>query len=243
MKLMVQRLAVIAISAFAIPVLIVAPAYARQGSDDDSVSTSTTSTVSTNSEGEDDSEVEVEHITQTEVKNRVEAFRLKAQEQVKMLEAKKEDAKKRTEEERTKSCEARSAELTKKLNKKVADATKHKAVFDKIYTRVTDFYKTKNLNVAGYDAMVTKVDSAQAAADASIATLKGFDTTVDCTQVDSVATKVAAFQAGLKDTRDALKAYRTAIKDLIVAVKGNIPAENTSTTTTTNNSSTTSTGN
>lgn len=131
--------------------------------------------------------------------------------------------------------------MTRKLNKKVADAEKHKAVFDKIYTRVKTFHDTKGLTTPNYDALVAKVDVAQADAATSIAALKALDVTVDCTQVDAVATKVTAFRDALKETRDSLKSYRAAIKDLIVAVKNSIPEDSTTSSSTSSSDSTTNT--
>lgn len=219
MKQLAQKLVFGIVSLFAVSALTVAPAVAQRGADDGQIPDD--STTSSEQSGADDTE---------EVKSRFKSFSETGKKEVEALKTKSQDAKKKTDAERQKSCETRAAELTKKLNKKVADAQKHKDVFDKIYTRVKSFHDTKQLNTPDYDALVAKVDSAQAAAQTSIETLKAFDTSVDCTQVDAVAAKVAGFRDALKSTRDSLKAYRTAIKDLIVAVKGSIPEDTTTTT-------------
>jgi Skp family chaperone for outer membrane proteins len=237
MKHRISKFSLALATAFALPVMVVAPIYAQHGADDTTGSSSSSNT-STSSQAE----VET-HNSTNEVKNRVQSFNDKAKLEVADLKKKQETEKKHTEQERKKSCEARSAELTKKLNKKVADAEKHKAVFDKIYTRVKTFHDDKKLDTVNYDALVAKADAAQADAAASIATLKSFDTSVDCTQVDAVATKVAAFRDALKSTRTSLKAYRSSIKDLIVAVKASIPATTTSTSTDSSTSTTNTTGN
>lgn len=234
MNKVIQRLSIVAVTTFALPILALAPAaYARQGGDDQSQqgSTSTGSTQTTQPA------TDQKRVNEAEVRNQVTTFEQKGSDSVKSLEAKQDPSKKHTEQERQKSCEARATEITKKLNKKVTDAEKHKAVFDKIFTRVKEFHDTKNLTTPNYDTLVAKTVTAQTAAETSIATLKTFDTTVDCTQVDAAVTKLAGFREALKATRDSLKTYRTSIKDLLVAVKGSIPAE------TTTNSGTTTTGN
>jgi hypothetical protein len=125
----------------------------------------------------------------------------------------------KTEADRQKSCAARKNSLTKRMANSVAQAKKHKAVFDKIFVRVKDFHDTKKLNVPNYDALVAVADTASANAQSSIDALQSLDVSVDCTS-QTVATSVSAFQQSVKNTRDSLKAYRAAIVDLIKAVKG-----------------------
>jgi chromosome segregation ATPase len=125
----------------------------------------------------------------------------------------------KSQAQRAKSCEARKTNLAKRMTRAEAQAKKHKAVFDKIYTRVKDFYTTKQLNVANYADLTAKVDTASAAAQTNIDALASLDVNVDCTS-QTVSASVSAFQAAVKSTRDSLKAYRTSITDLITAVKG-----------------------
>jgi hypothetical protein len=244
MKQKLHRVILLALSVVAVPLIATAPVYARNGTDDPATTGTNSNTGSTSSPSAPTTKpVAVPEVhkslSTTEIKSRIDSLNENAKTEVKALEAKKDDTKKHTEQERQKSCEARSADLTKKLNKKVADATKHKAVFDKIFTRIKDFHDTKNLDTTNYATLVANVDTAQASADAAIATLKGFDTTFDCTQVDAAASKVAAFREALKTTRDSLKAYQTSIKNLIVAVKASIPPATTAPAATNGSTSTT----
>src|SRR4051794_4478109 len=71
-----------------------------------------------------------------------EKFREQAQE--KLQQAKTEHQGK-TAAQIQKSCEARKTNLTKRMNKAVAQSKKHEAVFDNIYTKVKDFYAAKQL--------------------------------------------------------------------------------------------------
>jgi chromosome segregation ATPase len=147
-----------------------------------------------------------------------EQFRQTAKVQV---QAKMEDkAKTHTAQQRQKSCEARKTNLTKRMNNAVAAAQRHKTKFDAIYTRVKTFHDSKNLNVANYDSLVAAVDKAQQDAADQIAALKALDIAVDCTQTDSLATNISAFQTAVKSTRDSLKTYRKSLVDLITALHG-----------------------
>ena len=169
--------------------------------------------------------------TETEVENHahdlVEQFKLQAQAKV---AEKKAQVKEQTQEHRQQACEARKTALTKRMSNSVAQANRHKAVFDKIYTRVQDFYTNKKLNVADYDSLKAKVDAAQADAAASIQALKDSDISVDCTST-TVADSVSTFQAAVGNSRDSLKAYRAALVDLINSLKGASTGQSTDNTT------------
>jgi len=158
--------------------------------------------------------------TETEVENHghslAEQFRLQAQ--TKIAE-KKAQVKAQTQEHRQRACEARKTSLASRMSRAVTQAENHKAVFDKIYTRVQDFYTNKKLSVSDYDSLKAKVDAAQADAAASIQALKDTDVSVDCTS-STVADSVSAFQSAVGDTRDSLKDYRVALVDLINSLKG-----------------------
>lgn len=135
------------------------------------------------------------------------------------LEQAKANHQEKTEAERQKSCDARKANLTRRMANAVAQSKRHKAVFDKIYTRVKDFYTTKQLSVSNYADLTAKVDTAAANAQTNIDALAALNVNVDCTS-QTVSSSVDAFQAAVKSSRDSLKAYRASIVDLITAIKG-----------------------
>lgn len=231
MKYKLKQLTLFAISVVAVPVMLVSPALAVSGDDSRPTTTPTStpkpSATPTPTNRRSELVKEVKSLSESEVKSRVDSINAKAEQTVKELEAKKEAAKTRTEQERKKACEARSDELTTRLNNKIKNAEDHKAVFDKIFARVTTFHDSKGLMTANYDDLLAKATAAQQAASDSIATLKSFNTTVDCTNVGAAATKLAAFKDALTQTKDSLKAYRTAIKNLTVAIKASIPEPST----------------
>jgi hypothetical protein len=167
------------------------------------------------SSGSDDSST-VKTASTTESETEVEHGQETAKSQT-LREQFKQEA---TLEQKQKSCEARKANLTKRMSNSVAAAQRHKETFDKIYARVKAFHDSKSLNVANYDNLVANVNKAQQDAVDQVAALKALDVAVDCTQADSLATNITAFQAAVKSTRDSLKTYRKAIVDLITQVHG-----------------------
>lgn len=160
-----------------------------------------------------------------------EQFRLQAKAD---LAAKKAQIKEQTQDHRQKACEARKSSLTTRMANAVTQANKHKAVFDKIYSRVKTFHDTKNLNVPDYDTLTANVDKAQADAAASITALGQLDVSIDCTS-QTVADSVSAFQQAVKSSRDSLKTYRASITDLIKALKGASTSTDKTTDTSTDN--------
>ena len=128
----------------------------------------------------------------------------------------------KTQEQRQKACEARKANITRRMSKAVAQAEKHKAVFDKIYSKVQAFKTKKNLDVANYDNLIATTDQAQNDAEASITALKELDISVDCSS-ETVAQSLASFQSAVKSSRDSLKAYRESIVSFMKPVKAAVP--------------------
>jgi hypothetical protein len=170
-------------------------------------------TTTTKTDTENENEVETEHSQTLR-----EQFKQTAKTEVHAKMQNK--AKVHTPEQIQKSCEARKTNLTKRMANSVAAAERHKANFDKIYTKVQAFHDSKNLNVTNYDTLKAAADKAQQDAADQIAALKALDVNVDCTQTDSLATNISAFQTAVKSTRDSLKAYRKAVVELITQLHG-----------------------
>lgn len=145
-----------------------------------------------------------------------EQFHRQGDDKLKML---REQNKQRPQTDRQKSCTARKAALKKRMTNSVAHAQRHKAVFDRFYTKVKEFHDAKQLNVPDYTALTAKVDAAQTNAQNSIDALKALDVSVDCTS-ETVANDISAFQEAVKATRDSLKDYRKSLVELITAMKG-----------------------
>lgn len=216
-----KNLALSLVFSLLLSVILVAPVHARESTSGGEAGTSSSS------DSSDDSDVRA--FNQEELNRKVDDIKKQAEDSVNKLEAARAAVKNRTDKERQKICEEKSADITKKLNKKIADANKHKAVFDKIFTRIKDFKEAKQLSPSNYDALVASATNAQTAAANSIAALQAFEVTVDCTQIDDATKKLAGFKEALSQTRDSLKEYKTAVKNVIVAVKTSISTTSTET--------------
>jgi hypothetical protein len=104
--------------------------------------------------------------------------------------------------------------------------TKQIAVFDTIATRTEAFYTKRGKPLSSYDSLVAAVDTAKTKAQTDLAAMKT-DDTLDCTSNDPKGT-VSAFKTSLQLEIADLKAYRTAVKNLIVGVKSVQGAESSS---------------
>ncbi|OGL24920.1 hypothetical protein A2884_02210 [Candidatus Saccharibacteria bacterium RIFCSPHIGHO2_01_FULL_48_12] len=149
-------------------------------------------------------------------------FRAEAQQRVEELKA---NAQQQSQEFRQKACEARKVSLERRMDRMQAQTQKHKEVFDKIFTRVQQFYTDKQLSVSNYNELVANVTGAQTIAQANIEGLTELNGEIDCTK-ESVANGVQAFKDSLKETRDSLKDYRKTIVELIKAVHQSVTESN-----------------
>lgn len=122
-------------------------------------------------------------------------------------------------------CQKREKNITSNMQKIAARGEKHIGTIDKISAKVQDFYKSKNLSLSNYDALVADASAKKTTAQNLVNALKTNSTTFKC---DSNNPKLTGqvFQDEAKDERTAIKDYRTSVKNLIVGVKS--VAESTS---------------
>ena len=132
------------------------------------------------------------------------------------LTAAKEARANKLEAKRLAICEKREARINAIITKGAEQSRKQLAVFQKIEEKVKQFYIDKNLSTEGYDLAVVNADDKEAAAVAAIEA--SLETKFDCDTTDG-AKPGEAIKELVKTRHDALKAYRTAIKDLILVVK------------------------
>jgi hypothetical protein len=133
-------------------------------------------------------------------------------------EERKEAAKQRLDDQRLKICLNREKTINNVMVRMSNRGAKHLEVFNKISERVQAFYKNKGLNVANYETLVADIQAKKIAAEAAVAKTKASSVEFKC---DGSDPKGAAqvFKDNLKAQNEALKAYKTAIRNLIVAVK------------------------
>ncbi|HRJ06340.1 MAG TPA: hypothetical protein PK096_04105 [Candidatus Saccharibacteria bacterium] len=146
-------------------------------------------------------------------KERIEARRaeLKAE-----LENRRETIKQRLEGRRLAVCENREERINALIDKGVETSKKRLAAIQRVEEGVKKFYANQELSHEGYDSAVANVEAKEADAIAAIDTVA--DVNFDCSSVDEE--KPAHTVRDLhKQRRDALKAYRQSVKELIAVVR------------------------
>lgn len=130
----------------------------------------------------------------------------------------RERAEAKLSENRKKVCEKRQSNIKRIMTKMQTRGENQLEVFDKIADRTREFYAEKQNELPNYsdldNAVIDKRRLAEETLLAGTSAIEDFD----CTANDPVALK-DAYKAQLGAQIDALKAYKTAVKDLIVGVK------------------------
>lgn len=125
----------------------------------------------------------------------------------------------KSDAEKTKVCEAH----TKGLETKFASISKNAQAFqdriDAIFQKAQDYNTGNKLNIANWDTLVKAATDAQTASAQSITDLKALTpSTLDCNANGAVAQEVATFKVAAQKTRDNLKTYKMAVKDVLHAL-------------------------
>ncbi len=135
-----------------------------------------------------------------------------------VADMKKQEGKPKTTEQRQKVCEAHKQGLSNKFSHLVTNSQKIQTKIDGIYAKALAFQQSSGATPTGFADLVATADTAKANAAASIANLQTITPTIDCNST-SVASDVATFKAAAQQTRDNLKAYKTAVKAVLKALQ------------------------
>lgn len=130
----------------------------------------------------------------------------------------REAARGRLDDARLKACENRQKVIVNIMARLSDRGQKQLELFTEIAERTQQFYASTGRNAANYDALVADVAAKRTAAQAAVSTVTDAGAKFACDAEDpkGIAT---AFRDSLKAEIDALKAYKTAVKNLIVGVK------------------------
>lgn len=115
-----------------------------------------------------------------------------------------------------KACQNRQNAINTIMKRVNTRAQNQLTLFNGIATRVENFYTTKGKTVSNYDELTSAIANAKAKAEADLNTLQG-GSTFSCTSDNPKAT-VTAFKSYAKTEITDLQNYRTAVKNLIIAV-------------------------
>jgi hypothetical protein len=202
------------------------PAFAHEGDSTTTNSGTDDTTTSTSTEQENETSATTSSSKREE---------LKAAREAKVAAAKKTADEKKAERQE-KVCENRKKGLTVRSSRIVANSKRIDEKITDIYKKVDNYKTTNNVTVANYDELTAAITTAQDDANTAISDLEKVVPTTDCTSTTNTnSTDVATFKTAAKKTRDSLKAYRSAVKKLLVAV-AQAKGDDKTTTTDTNTS-------
>lgn len=127
-------------------------------------------------------------------------------------------AKAKLTDAKLKACQNREARINTILTKQSERATKHLVLFTTIAKRVQAFYSERELTLTNYDELVANVEARKAAAETAVSNMQSPEIAFSCESDDPKAF-IQVFVSERKLAIDALREYRTTVKDLIVGVK------------------------
>lgn len=130
----------------------------------------------------------------------------------------KEAAQTRLADAKLKACQNRQKAITNIMTRIADRGQKQVDLFSTIAERTEKFYTDKGKTLANYDTLVADVAAKKTAAQTAVDAVKSSSTTFDCSGEDPKGV-VSSFKESLKSEIDALKAYKTSVKNLIVGVK------------------------
>lgn len=129
-------------------------------------------------------------------------------------------------ETRVRSCEARKDAVTNRMASLVRFANNMLEKFSAISLRVQQFYTDKVLptgvTVANYDALLKDVADKKAVVETAVAKAQADVDDFSCDDSD-IRDQYSTFRQNMQAVKQALQNYRTAIKNLIVAVHSALP--------------------
>ncbi|MFZ2836602.1 MAG: hypothetical protein WAZ21_04765 [Candidatus Saccharimonadales bacterium] len=192
-------------------------------------------TVNAEADAEQESTVEYEHreTTQKDAEARREAAQKEAEDR---REAAKKEAENRREAAKTKVEAAREETKTRLSDTKLRVCQKHQSsitnamarisnrgekqldLFSRIAERTQEFYVKKGTVLSNYDALVADVSTKKEAARAAITMIAEHSGSFECSSDDPKGS-VVSFRDHQTQAIEALKEYKTSVKNLIVGVK------------------------
>jgi len=124
-------------------------------------------------------------------------------------------------EVKLKVCQNKEAAIQKRSTQLAKMAENMETVFDQIATRVETYYTSKVVpsgkTVTNYDALVADIAAKKKVVQTDLEKASADATAFKCTSDDPKA-QLTLFRTDMQQVKQDLKAYRTAIKNLIVAV-------------------------
>src|SRR3989344_2909178 len=129
-----------------------------------------------------------------------------------------EQKKDKLKEDKLKICQGREDHISSSMTGAASRGEEKIALFSKIAERTEAFYVSKGKVLSNYADLVAAVNTAKAAAQAAVDTVTAGSDDFKC-DGDNPKGTANLFKLNIQAMNDALKDYRTAVKNLIVGVK------------------------
>lgn len=133
-------------------------------------------------------------------------------------ETAREETKARLSDTKLRVCQKHQASITNTMARISTRGEKQLDLFSRIAERTQTFYAKKGAVLSNYDALVADVAAKKEAARAAIAMIAEHSGSFECSSDDPKGS-VTSFRDHQKQAIEALKEYKTSVKNLIVGVK------------------------
>lgn len=134
----------------------------------------------------------------------------------------RQQAQNRLTEAKLKACQARENAIKKRAERLGKLATNMREKFEAIAGRVEEYYTSKVVpsgkTVANYDTLIADIQTKKGAVQTALSQAQSTAASFVCSGDDPKG-QLAQFRNDMRAVKSALKDYRTAIKNLIVAVR------------------------
>lgn len=135
------------------------------------------------------------------------------------MQVKKEaEVKSRLDDIKLKSCKNREKSINNILARVADRGQKQIDLFSSIATKTQTFYQKNGKTLANYDKLVADINAKKAAAQAEVDKTKSMSASFACDGTDPKGA-VSTFKESLQPQAEAIKAYKTSVRNLIVGVK------------------------
>ncbi|OGH11126.1 MAG: hypothetical protein A3B38_02285 [Candidatus Levybacteria bacterium RIFCSPLOWO2_01_FULL_36_13] len=148
--------------------------------------------------------------------------RADAQERVEeKIQAVRENTKLRLEGAKLRTCQVREDAVNKRINNLVRLTENMETKFSSISARVIEYYETKVLpdkSLSNYQELIDEIATKKAAVDSALDSAQSSVGSFSC-ESDDPKNMYTTFRENMQTVKNALKEYRTSIKNLIVAIR------------------------
>lgn len=128
-------------------------------------------------------------------------------------------AKAKSSEKKKKVCEAHTKGLKTKFNRMNTNSERTHTRITEILNKAIAYQQESKLEVANFAVLVAEAERAGVESSAALTLLGQVTPSIDCNNHGAVASSVAAFKTEAQKTRDSLKAYKQAVKNILQSLR------------------------